>query len=249
MTREQFYQIMREPSLLSLDTLADMQMLSEAYPYCATFSFLYLYNLAIVDDVRFSSELRRKAPLLPDRRKLYRMVSAHNGAEFLLNVLEPEEQDGFELIDEFLGEMRAAGADLPEELVYAHQPSPGDYFSQEQLSSATTDDSIPRFSTIAADSDGGNMMNIGYANHTPSEIGGEDSMAGVSKTPLKTDKERDKDIQEELFTETLAKIYIKQQRYDKALRIIQTINLNFPEKNRYFADQIRFLEKLINNNN
>jgi hypothetical protein len=52
---------------------------------------------------------------------------------------------------------------------------------------------------------------------------------------------------DKFFTETLAKIYIKQQRYDKALKIIQQLSLKYPKKNRYFADQIRFLEKLIIN--
>ena len=50
------------------------------------------------------------------------------------------------------------------------------------------------------------------------------------------------------FTETLAKIYIKQGRYTKAMEIIRRLSLKYPKKNRYFADQIRFLEKLIINN-
>ncbi len=49
------------------------------------------------------------------------------------------------------------------------------------------------------------------------------------------------------FTETLAKIYVKQQRYSKALEIIKKLSLKYPKKNAYFADQIRFLEKLIIN--
>ena len=52
---------------------------------------------------------------------------------------------------------------------------------------------------------------------------------------------------EPLFTESLAKIYIRQRRYAKALEIIRKLSLNNPEKNAYFADQIRFLEKLIIN--
>ena len=47
------------------------------------------------------------------------------------------------------------------------------------------------------------------------------------------------------YTETLAKIYLKQHRYDKALEIIRSLYLNFPNKSIYFADQIRFLEKLV----
>ena len=54
--------------------------------------------------------------------------------------------------------------------------------------------------------------------------------------------------EESYFTETLSRIYIKQGRYEKALEIITQLNLNIPKKNAYFADQIRFLEKLIINN-
>jgi hypothetical protein len=53
--------------------------------------------------------------------------------------------------------------------------------------------------------------------------------------------------EEEYLTETLAGIYIKQGKYLKALEIIKRLNLNIPKKNAYFADQIRFLEKLIVN--
>ena len=47
------------------------------------------------------------------------------------------------------------------------------------------------------------------------------------------------------YTETLARIYLKQRRYSKALEIIRSLYLNFPNKNIYFADQIRFLEILV----
>ena len=50
-----------------------------------------------------------------------------------------------------------------------------------------------------------------------------------------------------LLTESLAKIYIRQHRYEKALEIIMSLSLNFPEKSIYFADQMRFLKKLIVN--
>ncbi len=47
------------------------------------------------------------------------------------------------------------------------------------------------------------------------------------------------------YTETLARIYLKQHRYTKALEIIRSLYLNFPNKSIYFADQIRYLEKLV----
>lgn len=51
-----------------------------------------------------------------------------------------------------------------------------------------------------------------------------------------------------MLSESLAKIYIKRRRYEKAYEIIHTLSLNFPEKSIYFADQLRFLQKLILNN-
>ena len=56
-----------------------------------------------------------------------------------------------------------------------------------------------------------------------------------------------KSLDDTYFTETLARIYVKQKRYDRALQIIKSLSLKYPEKNIYFADQIRFLEKLIIN--
>lgn len=49
------------------------------------------------------------------------------------------------------------------------------------------------------------------------------------------------------FTETLARIYIKQGKYEHAIDIIQRLALKYPNKNRYYNDQIRFLSKIIAN--
>lgn len=49
-----------------------------------------------------------------------------------------------------------------------------------------------------------------------------------------------------LVTETLAKIYLDQMLYHKALDTYQKLVLKFPEKSRYFAAQIDLIEKKIN---
>ena len=49
------------------------------------------------------------------------------------------------------------------------------------------------------------------------------------------------------LTESLARVMIKNRNYKKALEIISELSLKNPEKSIYFADQIRFLRKLIIN--
>ena len=49
-----------------------------------------------------------------------------------------------------------------------------------------------------------------------------------------------------LMTETLAKVYLQQKNYKKAIQAFKILILKNPEKSGFFADQIRAVEKLIN---
>lgn len=51
-----------------------------------------------------------------------------------------------------------------------------------------------------------------------------------------------------LMTETLARIYLEQRNYDKAIQSYRILILKYPEKSAFFADQIKAVKQLQENN-
>ena len=52
----------------------------------------------------------------------------------------------------------------------------------------------------------------------------------------------------ELMTETLAKVYLEQKKYKKAIQAYKILSLKYPEKSGFFADRIKAVEKIQQEN-
>nr|WP_290855319.1 hypothetical protein [Flaviramulus sp.] len=53
---------------------------------------------------------------------------------------------------------------------------------------------------------------------------------------------------ESLMTETLARIYVEQKNYKKAIQSYRILSLKYPEKSSFFANQIKAVEQLQEQN-
>ena len=50
------------------------------------------------------------------------------------------------------------------------------------------------------------------------------------------------------MTESLAKVYLQQKNYKKAIQAYKILSLKNPEKSGFFADQIRAIKKIMAQN-
>ena len=239
--------LIAHPKQLNKDTLYELRQLVAQYPYFQVVRLLFLKNLFLLHDPSFGEELRRAALYIPDRSVLFKMVEGDNyeirrvKAEHDANQALQASGDRTEsLIDKFL------------RTTHAEEPQPR---RELTIADATTDYAAFLLQMDDAEpEDEGNGRSQRSLELIDDYIGKKPERIVLQEEPEYTpeiapaSEEQGDSPEEDFFTETLAKIYIKQGRYEKALEIIRKLNLNYPKKNIYFADQIRFLQKLIINN-
>ena len=242
MTSAELYQWMADPSLLNKSSLQELKQMVDDFPYFHAVRVLYLKNLAVVDDVRLDKELKRMSIYVPDRRKLFMLI---NDKRFAASGVKEQKQP----------DTRVSKTEDVLDIVLANNPV-----------------SVP---PVLASSDYANWLesnteDLPVVEGTENQLKHQDlidsfiekgerftrrlDMPVDDKTTdaENEDEKPNQDVPEKMslddsyFTETLARVYINQKRYGKALEIIRTLSLKYPEKNIYFADQIRYLEKIIN---
>jgi hypothetical protein len=241
-------ELINHPEQMDRDTLYELRSTLALHPYFQTARLLMLQNLYLLHDPSFDEELRRAAVYITDRRGLFNLVeAAHYQLRSKTNdntpqpVYDSQESRTMSLIDTFLDSIPA---EENKEKRTKRRPTPKD---------ATVDYVAYLLESEGPDStdEAPQMQGQDLIDHFLKEEQGRILLNELKDEEDTTEAPviEEEPAEEEYFTETLARIYIKQGRYQKALEIIQRLSNNFPEKNAYFADQIRFLEKLIINNN
>ena len=236
-----FKNLIEHPEQLNKETLHKLREYVAISPYHQVARLLYLQNLFLLHDASFGDELRRAALFIPNRKVLFDMVEGNNYEVRPAANPSPQEitheEDSTDrtqsLIDSFLATTIEAGVERNNRKLTA--------------TDATTDYAafLLAMDDIATEEEHSDVRIDSYLSQATERSVLQEK---PEYTPDLTDNTSE-GVEEEYFTETLAKIYIKQGNYDKAIEIITRLNLNYPKKSSYFADQLRFLRKLqiINN--
>ncbi len=268
MNRELLHKYIKHPELLDDRSRDELEHLVKEFPFFQTARLLLLKNYHNQGSIKYDKELKRTAIWTTDRRKLFFLLDHRVllpvDEEFIIK--EPAKQITKSISDD---------ADIIDfSVLTSITPSIYDTEIQKQKDDQKELDILIRGGSVGIGTffDVDDKVDLDDFKNTFKQKKGEtlnEDNKPVSKQDQLIDKfiidnpkmkaksikpeEPTEDISKasneqsvDLMSDTLIKIYIKQEHYEKAIAAYEKLSLKYPKKNVYFADQIKKLEELIN---
>ncbi len=237
------------PEQLNADDFAELRRICRDYPAQTLAPALLLK----FDDARLSDDERQQfrsriALFAGDRQALISMIdpSGHDFAHFYPTENTQVTPSTENAIDTFLntyGHQSPEEDALLERMIFNPVPEYAETLARQEQPSPT--------SKAPAGSQDSLIDAFLAANPVDEQLPIEAIDKPKPQTPVQNQVESPKSESQpsdsELLSESLAKIFIKQGRYERAYEIISNLSLNYPKKSVYFAVQLRFLRKLMIN--
>ncbi len=214
MTKEEFHKMMDRPFELTQEETHSITKLIEKYPYFQTARLLSLRGIKEHATAKYDESLKKAAAYSTDRTLLFDYISHKK------TILKEAEE----------------------------------VKTKEDLPSTKTD------STKSVEFNKNELHSFSeWLKHSiPSSNKQNDTFSTIDRfielnpkfSPVK-ERQENVDIavnsiteNQNLITETLAKIYVEQKKYDKAIQAFKILSLKYPEKSSFFANQIDAIKKL-----
>lgn len=225
MTQEEFISLVKQPESVAAQHVSDLKEIVERFPYFVPSRILLTKSLQLSNSIHFEANLKTTTVFIPSRRWLYYYLYP----EKLLSA-EPYRRDknaksGGDYFD-MLKVVETGGGDTRQSLKNL----------ADKLKSARSLVNIP---TVPL-----NIYNDKVSKSRDVEIP-VDEIDSKCVGDIEVNQVNGSVLHISEISEANAKKLISERKYSEAIVILRELNLNNPKKSVYFADQIRFLEKVV----
>jgi len=228
MDKADFISKLKNPESLSASDQKDLQELVENYPYFQSAQSLYLKLLHNEESLDFLRHLRQTAAHTANRYVLYDFLH-----EYQINQKENINT---------ISTQTDAVENPKENELHSEPPKPvasekHNFYEWLNLLKITPLEAEQDQEQDSPKKERQQLLIEKFITQNP-KIKQNRSSPNASQPGIKTEPSR------EMMTETLAKIFVEQKKYEKAIQAYNVLILNNPEKSSLFATQIEIIKKL-----
>ena len=223
----QFIKHIRNPNNINKEDLLELNNLCLEYPYCASLHKLRLKALKQVGSEKYNNELKMTAAITGNRNLLFEYIT----------------QDSFKLIK---NEVFKQLVTKPKEILQIGKPLK---FDKSEKHSFNEWLKLTHFKPIDRNNNLNENTKLKPSEKTTKIVNfiTASKNKGLPKkeffsptiTALESLTENNN-----LMTETLAKVYLEQGHYEKAINAYEILSLKYPQKSSLFANQIKVIKQI-----
>ena len=201
----------------------ELDVLINKYPYFSTAHLLLVKALNNIDSIRFNKQLKKTAAYTANRKLLFKLITEKN------------------IIKETHPSQKSMQEDNATEKLEMGQPLK---FNNEESHSFSEWLNISNIKKIKREKEDDKSELI------DNFISKQPTIKTLKKTLFFSPSEKAKESlieNNEIVTETLARVYLEQGYYEKAIAAYKKLSLKYPQKNTFFAEKIKLILKLKEN--
>jgi len=265
--KDRLHTILSNPGQLHADDLEILSTVIKKYPYFQAARSVYLKGLYNAQSPAYNKELQVTAAHTTDRSVLFDFITSD---VFIQNRISEQiklQKEQLEDIEVDAEEVALRTTDLnadknfsqvTDEDLFEKKKEPAaellDFTKNEKHSfqewlKLTKVKPIERTPSIetAQEPSTGDPERLEKMKRIDDFLAAKPKIKPRKSGPIETPSVESIDSGQHLMTETLAKVYLAQKNYDKAIKSYQILKLQHPEKSGFFADRIREIENLQSN--
>jgi hypothetical protein len=235
--------LLSHPEQLQSEQVSELKSIIKEYPYFQSARALYLKGLKNQDSFRYNNELKITAAYTTDRAVLFDFITSEN-FDAQENIHQQITQKIAEEIPKPIQETTQETIPEAAEKLEVGKPisfSSKETYSFNQWLQLSTKKPIDR--TLKKEE----KKSVDKFEIIDKFIESNPKIVPIDKAEKVSVEIPKNKVDKSLMTETLAKVYLEQKKYAKAIKAYEILSLKYPEKSGFFADQIKRVRILQKN--
>ena len=230
MVSSKFIELIRKPEGIQKKHILELDQLCSAYPFCASIHKIRLKALKRADSIRYNKELKLTAALSANRSLLFEYITQKP-------IQSSYKEDSDTISEEGKNPIGILNLGKPINFDTAETHSFGEWLKLTKLKPINRENEARGIASLKPIEK--TMKIVDFISNSVKKEKPKKEFFSPSAMAKESIQENTT-----MMTETLAKVYLEQGHYDKAITAFEILSLKYPQKSGLFADQIKAIKQI-----